>query len=135
MINFSESSFKKNFKIKLKNQLAYWFTKSFSQEGEDMILNRIYEHKKDGFFVDIGAHHPMRFSNTYLFYNKGWRGINVDAAPGSMIDFKKHRPRDINLEIPVSDKSDELEYFMFNDGALNTLDKERANKIEEESSG
>ena len=135
MINFSESSFKNNLKIKLKNQLAYWFTKSYSQEGEDLILNRIFEHQAKGFFVDVGAHHPMRFSNTYLFYKKGWRGINIDAAPGSMDEFNNHRSEDINIETPVSDTSEELDYFMFNDGALNTLDKDRAQEIAASSNG
>ena len=44
--------------------------KSYSQEGEDMILRRIFERKKTGFYIDIGAHHPKRFSNTYYFYKK-----------------------------------------------------------------
>ena len=38
---------------------------SYAQEGEDMILNRLFETKKKGYYVDIGAHHPKRFSNTY----------------------------------------------------------------------
>jgi len=50
-------------------------TKSYSQKGEDIILRRILGEKEVGFYIDIGAHHPKRFSNTYLFYKKGWRGI------------------------------------------------------------
>ena len=46
--------------------------KSYSQEGEDMILKRIFENQTTGFYVDVGAHHPKRFSNTYYFYKKGW---------------------------------------------------------------
>ncbi len=38
---------------------------SYSQEGEDMILRRIFEGQETGFYVDVGAHHPKRFSNTY----------------------------------------------------------------------
>ena len=57
----------------------------YSQEGEDMILGKIFSGQKHGFYVDVGAHHPLRFSNTYLFYLKGWRGINIDAMPGSMV--------------------------------------------------
>ncbi|MEA2065142.1 MAG: SAM-dependent methyltransferase, partial [Patescibacteria group bacterium] len=37
---------------------------SYSQEGEDMILKRIFESQKNGFYIDVGAHHPKRFSNT-----------------------------------------------------------------------
>lgn len=93
--------------------------KSYSQEGEDIILKRIFGDKKDGFFVDVGAHHPKRFSNTYFFYKLGWHGINIDAMPGSMILFNTLRPRDINIEIPISSKKEILTYYAFNEPALN----------------
>ncbi|MDH5645416.1 MAG: FkbM family methyltransferase [Candidatus Heimdallarchaeota archaeon] len=98
--------------------------KSYSQEGEDRVLYRIFEGIKSGFFVDVGAHHPRRFSNTYLFYKQGWRGINIDAMPGSMAGFKKDRPLDINLELPVSNSGKELTYYSFNEPALNGFSKE-----------
>lgn len=94
-------------------------TLSFSQEGEDLILKRIFENKEQGFYVDVGAHHPQRFSNTYLFYLKGWRGINIDAMPDSMKAFEKLRPKDINIESAISEKSEILTYYMFNESALN----------------
>ncbi|MDX1416597.1 MAG: FkbM family methyltransferase [Candidatus Promineifilaceae bacterium] len=100
--------------------------KSYSQEGEDMILRRLFEEKKSGFYVDIGAHHPRRFSNTCIFYKQGWRGINIDAIPGTVELFNKHRPRDINLEIAVSDSVEDLTYYEFNDPALNGFSKEIA---------
>jgi len=103
--------------------------KSYSQEGEDMILRRIFEGQKDGFYVDVGAHHPKRFSNTYYFYKLGWCGINIDAMPGSMVAFNKSRPRDINLEVPISSNKQILSFFVFNEPALNSfsadLSKER----------
>ncbi|MBV8254379.1 MAG: FkbM family methyltransferase [Chitinophaga sp.] len=99
---------------------------SFAQEGEDMILRRFVGKKTDGFFVDIGAHHPIRFSNTYRFYLDGWHGINVDAMPGSMQVFQKKRPRDINLEVPVSDKKEVLKFYIFNEPALNTFSEKEA---------
>ena len=101
-----------------------FFQKSYSQEGEDMILNRLFETQLKGFYIDIGAHHPKRFSNTYFFYKKGWHGINIDAMPGSMISFKKIRPRDINIETPISDKKEFLTYYVFNELALNGFSKE-----------
>jgi FkbM family methyltransferase len=100
-------------------RLGRYATKSYSQEGEDMILRRLLEKNKNGFYVDVGAHHPQRFSNTYYFYKKGWRGINLDAMPGSMKHFEKIRKKDINLEIPVSKSGNTQTYFMFNEPALN----------------
>ncbi len=102
--------------------------KSYSQEGEDMILRRLFEKQKTGFYVDVGAHHPKRFSNTFFFYKKGWCGINIDAMPNSMSLFNKLRPRDTNLEIPISDKKQKLKYYMFNEPALNSFSKELAEK-------
>lgn len=92
---------------------------SYSQEGEDMILRRIFENSQNGFFIDVGAHHPKRFSNTYLFYKKGWRGINIDAMPGSMKLFNKLRPSDLNLEIPISNEIKKLKYYIFDETAYN----------------
>ncbi len=99
---------------------------SYAQEGEDLVLRRYLGNKDKGFFVDIGAHHPVRFSNTYLFYKKGWRGINIDAMPQSMKPFMLERPEDINLEVPVSDKEEEIDFYIFNEPALNTFSSEQA---------
>ena len=94
---------------------------SFSQDGEDMVIAELFNDKPEGFYVDVGAHHPQRFSNTYYFYLKGWSGINIDAMPGSMKIFDDLRPRDINLEIPISDKSEILTYYEFDEPALNSF--------------
>ncbi|MCJ8210542.1 FkbM family methyltransferase [Mucilaginibacter sp. RS28] len=99
---------------------------SYSQEGEDMVLARIFDNKPTGFFVDVGALHPKRFSNTYKFYKTGWRGINMDAMPGSMAIFNQLRPEDINIEAAISDEDQVLKYHIFNEPALNTLSEEVA---------
>jgi len=100
---------------------------SYAQEGEDLLLSRIIgDIGRGGFFVDIGAHHPQLFSNTYKLYEAGWRGINIDAMPGSMKPFEDLRSGDINLEIPISDGEEELEYYIFNHPELNTFSKSQA---------
>jgi FkbM family methyltransferase len=101
---------------------------SYSQEGEDMVLYRTFEALDKGYYIDVGAHHPIRFSNTYKFYKMGWRGINIDAMPGSMVPFTSARPLDINLEIPVSGKPETLPFYIFNETALNTFSKELADE-------
>lgn len=96
---------------------------TFSQEGEDSILSRLFDHKQTpGFYVDVGAHHPTRFSNTYRFYRDGWRGINIDPLPEIMQQFNQLRPRDINIEAAIGCDLRPLTYHMFNEPALNTLD-------------
>lgn len=102
--------------------------RSYSQEGEDVILRRIFENQNTGFYIDVGAHHPMKYSNTYLFYKRGWHGINLDAMPGSMKAFKRIRKRDINLEEPISTENKKLTYYVFDEPALNSFDSELSNQ-------
>lgn len=84
--------------------------------------------KGPGFYVDVGAHHPFRFNNTYLLYRNGWSGINIDAMPGSMTLFDRKRPRDTNLEVAISDRLQVLNYHTYKETALNTFDEA---KVEE----
>lgn len=96
---------------------------SFSQMGEDRILSAIFAKKKNGFYVDVGAYHPKLYSNTYLLYLQGWNGINIDPMPNSMKLFDKVRPRDINLEIAIAKENKKMEYYIFNEPALNGFSK------------
>lgn len=96
--------------------------RSYAQDGEDLILDRLLNGKASGFYVDVGAHHPVRFSNTNLFYRRGWKGINIDAMPGLMKTFKRRRPRDINIECGVAGQAGKLTYYQFDEPALNTFD-------------
>lgn len=114
-----------NILVKLRNVLIDQYAiKSYSQEGEDMILNRIFEGKRQGFYVDVGAHHPRRFSNTFLFYRRGWSGINIEPNPDVIRIFNSERPRDINLQCGVAESGAVLKYHYFSDPALNTFDLE-----------
>lgn len=103
----------------------------YSQEGEDLFLDRLLHSQKNGFFVDIGAHHPKRFSNTYLLYRRGWRGINIDATPGSMEAFKQIRSNDLNLELAIGPSKEPIEFTIFFEGALNTFDQSLAQQYSE----
>jgi FkbM family methyltransferase len=115
-----------NIFTKLNNLKDYPFlSKSYSVEGEDIILYKHMPDEKKGFYVDIGAHHPKQYSNTYLFYKKGWAGINIDAMPNSMNLFKKYRKRDINLELGVSLNEGELLFYTFDKPVYNTFSAEK----------
>jgi FkbM family methyltransferase len=100
---------------------------SFAQEGEDKILEKYFgEHTNTGFFIDVGANHPHKFSNTFKLYLKGWRGINIDANPGTKKLFDEFRPGDINIETGISKVPGQLEYHIFEHSLFNTFDKETA---------
>jgi FkbM family methyltransferase len=108
---------------RLKGHRAF-ATLSYSQEGEDIVLKRLFGRISDrqGFYIEVGSHHPFRFSNTYLFYRAGWRGICIDPMPGSARAFARWRPRDLALELAIGEAPASMAYYMFNEPALNTFD-------------
>jgi FkbM family methyltransferase len=87
-----------------------------------MVLRRMFEGRRSGFYIDVGAHHPFRFSNTCYFHRLGWRGINIDPNPDCIEAFRKARPLDTNVCVGVSDVTKTLLYHVFNEPALNTFD-------------
>jgi FkbM family methyltransferase len=108
---------------------------SYAQDGEDMIVKSFFEgrRKYKGFYVDVGAHHPYRFSNTAFFYQKGWRGINIEPAPDLIKKFERYRKRDINLNFGVANQISDLTFYVFNDQALNSFNRELSLSRHEES--
>lgn len=116
------------------NLLQYGNLNSFSQDGEDLILRQLFSEKKRGFYIDIGAHHPYRFSNTAYFSISGWKGINIDPMPGTHLLFKKERPNDITCEIAIGNEEGEIELHCFNESALNTTSSSRLEYIQKNTS-
>jgi FkbM family methyltransferase len=126
-----------------------WTRKYYGQFGEDAVLQNIFRERawqqaeKDGatkirsgygFYVDIGAFAPIQHSNTYWFYRRGWRGINIDATPGSMRIFRRVRSRDINLELAVSNHEGELVYYCWGvPNVTNTTSPEIAEQLTRKS--
>ena len=72
------------------------------------IIKSILKNKKQGFFVDVGCYHPFRFSNTYLLYRRGWRGINIDMEQHKINLFHIARKEDVNITAAASDQVQEL---------------------------
>jgi FkbM family methyltransferase len=86
----------------LKNRVYY------SQNREDLILEAFFPDVEKGFYVDVGASDPDRYSVTKLFYEKGWDGINIEPIKRHHQSLKTRRPRDINLNIGVGGQNGEL---------------------------
>ena len=103
--------------------------KNFSQSDEEKVLLKIFNNKKTGFYVDVGCHHPRRFSNTAKLYKNGWSGINIDADSSNLKLFNLFRKRDINLNYFISNEEKEIDYHIFNENALNGNIKEEKIKI------
>jgi FkbM family methyltransferase len=95
----------------------------WGQSAEDAILLRHFGKKRDGFYVDIGAHHPRSMSNTHFFHcHRNWSGINVDATKEYINIFQRERPNDINICAFVGDGDTSVSFTIFekNQSSRNT---------------
>lgn len=105
---------------------------SYSQYGEDkiiLLMLDIYKIKNAN-FIDIGAHHPYKYSNTALLYAKGLSGVNVEPDPILFKKFLKVRNRDINLNIGLHGKKGESILYQFDKPEFNTFSLEAADSVE-----
>ena len=102
----------------------------YSQFGEDKILYEIISKKsKKGFYVDVGCFHPKKYSNTYMLYKRGWRGVNIDMEKDKIETFDIARPNDFNFLGAVSDKIEKVKIFRNQKfGVSSTLNKNMINK-------
>ena len=92
-------------------------------DGEDIAIKKYVEHTNNGFYVDVGSHHPVQRSNTCLLYQSGWRGINVDINDFTLDLFNYLRPDDINVQTAISDYNGNIDfYYQKNFSQLNTTD-------------
>jgi FkbM family methyltransferase len=99
---------------------------SFAQNGEDILLDRVFE-SHVGTFMDVGACYPTIHNNTYFFYLRGWRGVNVEPLPWLRPQFDEKRPEDLNLSVAAGEAQGEMPFFeVTRSGGLSTLSKEIA---------
>lgn len=93
---------------------------TFAQNGEDILIDRVFQ-KKNGFFIDIGAHHPLGDSVTKYFSMVGWRGINIEPDPALIAEFAKDRPNDINLCCAVGKITGQAAFHRMPNRGLSTI--------------
>ena len=101
---------------------------SWAQDGEDLLFRDLFP--SQGFYVDVGANHPDRYSVTKLLYKRGWRGLNIDASPGFKKIFDQRRTRDINVETLVGATRTEA-FYEFRESTLSTLNSARARQLQD----
>lgn len=102
---------------------------SYAQNAEDVLLNRLFAGRDDGFYIDVGAHDPVTDSVTKHFYDRGWHGINIEPRP--VCDrLKAERPRDVSLRIAASDAAGTATFFHVAEAPCwSTLDAHAADEI------
>jgi len=81
----------------------------YSQFAEEWIIRDFFKHRRNGFFVDVGANHYRDSSTTYYLEQRlGWSGLAIEPLGQFEADYKAHRPATRFLPFFVSDVSDEL---------------------------
>ena len=105
------------------------FSISWSQGGEDLALLHAIAGKRDGLFIDVGAHHPYRFSVTHHLSRIGWRGVNVDANGELIKIFNQERKRDINICAAVGTENS-YTFTIFKEPALSSVNNEWKDKFQ-----
>ena len=83
----------------------------YGEFAEDIFINRVFKNLKSGFYIDIGAYHPFKGSLTFLLFQKGWRGLNIDLSEDSIELFKIARPNDLNVNCAITNFSGETLYI------------------------
>ena len=99
---------------------------SFAQNFEDVMLWRALKHVERGFYIDIGAYSPVVDSVTQAFYQRGWRGINVEPQPDCYRELLAARKLDVNLAVAVADETKELTMSFVSNPGLSTLNEWQA---------
>ena len=95
---------------------------SYAQTLEDVMLNRVFCDRSDGFYVDVGAADPVDLSVTKWFYDLGWSGINIEPHPDYFQKLTADRPRDTNLDCAAGAEKSLAEFYELSDKAWSTLD-------------
>lgn len=109
----------------------YSFGVSWSQSGEDLAILPFLAEIENGKYLDIGAHHPTRFSVTRHLFQRGWSGVNVDANHDLIQEFIEKRPNDVSINYCVGEKS-AYQLAVFHESAISTVNPIWGERFENE---
>lgn len=100
---------------------------SYAQHFEDVYLMRCFRERKDGFYIDVGAGHPVIDNVSFAFYLKGWHGVTVEPNPALARLSRSIRPRDLGAETLVGSAPGQAKFFLVDDfHGLSTMIGENA---------
>ncbi len=110
---------------------AWWLRRAlkrgtFAQHGEDLFMVECFAGKPAGSYVEVGANHPFKISNTYLLYRSGWRGVTVEPIRRLWRKHRRWRPGDIQLNCAAGQDSGSLTFHELTPGVLSTFSGEEA---------
>lgn len=106
---------------------------TFAQHGDDIMIVNLFLLMgiQKPSYLDLGAHHPFIISNTAMLYERGSRGVNVEANPNLMKTFELYRPEDTNVNVGVGLQEGVSPFYMFSDtSGRNTFSNAEAKTFE-----
>ena len=104
--------------------------KSYSFDGEDLIVEKYFKEKPPGVYIDVGCHNPIYLNNTFLLHKKKWKGINIDTSQFSINLFNYMRPNDLNYNCAISNNNEDVKlYFQKEFSLLSTIQIDHAEKF------
>jgi len=104
---------------------------SYSFEGSDLIISSLLRNVFRGNYIDVGANHPIILNNTNYFYQNGWSGLAIDGNDEFKNLWKNNRPRDIFISELVTDRIRNVEFSIYPDRTLSTMDSTSVKRYEE----
>jgi FkbM family methyltransferase len=105
---------------------------SYAQNLEDVMLYRALKHVDSGFYIDVGAQHPVIDSVTKVFYDRGWRGINVEPSSEYFLLLQQERTEDINLNVALGAHQGHVVYYRVPHTGMSTTRKIYADRYARE---
>ncbi len=102
---------------------------SYAQNFEDVILQRVFRDRKDGFYIDVGAMDPVNESVTKFFYDQGWSGINIEPNEFFYNKLVQERPRDINLNLALGEREEIRTLYVFEQYGISTFDESNRDRF------
>ena len=85
---------------------------TYTQNLEDVHLWQALGSKDNGFYIDVGAGHPIADNVSFWFYERGWRGICVEPQQDLAKLYPHIRPRDTVFDGLVGRTSGVADFHM-----------------------
>jgi len=97
------------------------------------MLARLFPSGYRGTYLDIGAADPVYLSVTKHFYDRGWRGVNVEPLSRCQRRLSLLRPQDINVQAVVGSAAGSCRFYEIVDYPENsTVLESLARKLEKQ---
>lgn len=127
--------------ILISGQYLQPFKPYFSQSGQDKyVIEQIFKFKKNGTFVDIGAHDGISYSNTYYLEKElGWTGLCIEPQDENFEKLIKNR-RCVSIKGCIFNETGEKNFLKVSgpsemlSGLLDTYDYRHLERVDLEIS-